>query len=179
MRVRIVKKDRFWACRGCLIPSPCVTGVLTLSLDTQWPFYPYPWHESFILHNIASIYMFSCISSIFLVSRFNRLGGNSDLSYLSVFPPSFGVLSQVSSSDHLLIVNLISDRCTRALAASTDDRELTGSLHHDSKIPIKSTINPLKSWNLYQTFTTYQSTYLHPFQTKLQARKGCVPLQRT
>ena len=79
---------------------------------------------------------FSCLSPIFLVSRLNRHDGDSLLSFLSfflwLFTPVFGVLSRVSSSDHLLIVNLISNRCTRALAVYMDDHETRDRYSGDS-----------------------------------------------
>ena len=67
------RKTASWAYRGCLTPSPCVTGVLTLSLAHNDHYALIHRHES----RIACICMFFILSSIFLVFRFNKLGDDS------------------------------------------------------------------------------------------------------
>ena len=74
---------------GCLTPSPCITGVLTLSLARNDHFF-------LILDTSHALHAFACspcFSSVFLVFRLNRLGGDSFALSLLLF----GVFSVFSS----------------------------------------------------------------------------------
>ena len=76
------------ACRGCLTPSPHVTEVLTLSLARSD-------HFALVLgtsHTFCiALHSFACFLAfllVFLVSRLNRLGGDSVFALSLYFPPS-------------------------------------------------------------------------------------------
>ena len=85
------RKTASRARQGCLTPSPRVIGVLTLSLACSDPFAlvlgtRHPLCIAFALNCIflCGFACSSCISPVFLVSRLNRLGGDSLFPYLSL-----------------------------------------------------------------------------------------------
>ena len=65
--------------------------------------------------------VYSRISPIFLVSRLNRHGGDSDLSYLSLFSLFWCFRVKSSFSDTPANSEPDSDQCTQALASCMDD----------------------------------------------------------